>query len=180
MNAVVGLFQQDENIHTSIDRLRRAGFAADKIHVLTRYDEVQTLFKPNESHLVLKYVGWGAFFGIAIMNLYGLTVGGYACNCLSGYIPASYWACGVVGFSLLGLLLGATAGFFWGVNKFEGSADEYTHGVGGGNKLMAVRVEDEPAAKAATNILRQENAQGVKNFQDLLDMSVPVVRPWKP
>jgi hypothetical protein len=171
MSTVIGLFQQDENIHSSIYKLQQAGFAVDKIRVLTRYDEVQKLFSSNESHLVMKYMGWGALLGIAILNLYGLTIGGYACNRLLGYIPVSYWICDIVGFTLLGLILGLSAGFFVGVNKFEGGADLYTHGVSRGGQLMTVKVDNELATDEIINILDQENAQGIKVFQDLVDVN---------
>lgn len=171
MTTVIGLFQSDENTQNSIDELKDAGFGVDKIRILTGYNDVQRLFGSNESHLVMKYVGWGALLGIAILNLYGLTMGGYACSRLLGYIPVSYWICETVGFTVTGLVLGAMAGFFVGVSKFEKSADLYTHGVVRGGTLMAVTVDNELAAGEVISILNHENAQGVKAFQDLVEVS---------
>jgi hypothetical protein len=171
MTTVIGLFQSDKNTQSSIDELKEAGFALDKIRILTAYNDVQKLFGSNESHLVKKYMGWGALLGIAILNLYGLTVGGYACSRLFGYIPVSYWFCETIGFTVIGLILGAVAGFFMGVSKFEKGADLYTHGVVRGGKLIAVTVDNELAAGEVISILNQENAQGVKALQDLVEVN---------
>lgn len=171
MTTVIGLFRNDENIQSSIDRLQDAGLAADKIRIFTSYDDVQKLFSGNESHLVVRYVVWGAVLGIAIFNLYGLALGGYACHTILGYLPSWYWLCDIVGFTVLGLILGASAGFFVGVTRFEGGADLYTHGINRGDKLMAVQVDDEPAANKVKRILDQARARGIKLFRDLADVS---------
>ncbi len=171
MSMVIGLLQNEDRIQSSINRLRNAGFTADKIRILTRYNDIQKLFGRNESRIVVKYMVWGALLGIAILHLYGLTMGGYACNQLFGYIPVSFWVCDIVGFTLVGLILGISAGFFVGVSKFEGGADLYTHGVCQGGKLVTVEVDNELTTEEVITILQQENAQGVKAFQDLVEIS---------
>ncbi|MCL4303726.1 MAG: peptide deformylase [Anaerolineae bacterium] len=55
--------------------------------------------------------------------------------------------------------------------EFEKSADLYTHGVVRGGQLMAVTVDNEVAAGEVISMLKQENAQGVKAFQDLVEVS---------
>lgn len=169
MSTVIGLFQPGQMVDSSMAKLQQAGCTADKIRILTRYDEVAQIFSSTERRLVVKYVVWGALLGIAVLNLYGLIMGGYACSRFLGYIPVSYWLCDLVGFSIIGLILGAFAGLFVGFNKFEKEADLYTHGISEGGTLITVQVEDEPATGQIINILRQANAQGVKAFQDLAE-----------
>lgn len=72
----------------------------------------------------------------------------------------------VVGSIVIGLILGATAGWFIGVNRFEKDVDQYTHGVCRDRKLMSVKVGDELISKV-TKILRQEHAEEVQRFADL-------------
>jgi len=166
MQAVVGLFERDENIQSAIYELKKAGFAEDTIKILTDYDTIQKLFGRYESHQVIGYMIGGALVGVTILLLYGLIVGGYACTSLLGYIPLSFLTCSVVGSIAIGLILGAAAGWFIGVNKFEKSADQYTHGVCQGHKLMTVRATGESTPKAL-KILQQEQAEAIKTFDDL-------------
>lgn len=166
MQAVVGLFQRDENIQSAIYKLKEAGFAEDKLKVLTDYDAVQRLFGRYESHQVINYMIGGAAVGVSILLLYGLIVGGYGCTKFFGYIPVSFLACDVVGSIVVGLILGTSAGWFIGVNKFEKGADQYTHGVCQGHKLMTVKATSELTPRAM-KILRQEKAEAVKTFDDL-------------
>jgi hypothetical protein len=93
-------------------------------------------------------------------------VGGYACTKLFGYIPVSFLACDVVSSIAIGLILGASAGWFVGVNRFEKGADQYTHGVCQGRKLMTVKTTSELTPQAL-KILQQEKAEAVKAFDDL-------------
>jgi hypothetical protein len=166
MQTVVGLFQSDEDAQSATDRLKEAGLTDDEISLLSDYDSVQKLFGSYEVFRVMKYVIWGAVIGVTILLLYGLVLGGYACTTLFGYIPLSYLACDVVGSIVIGLILGATAGWFIGVNSFEKEVDQYTHGVCRDRKLMSVKVGDDLISKVS-RILRQEHAEAVKRFADL-------------
>ena len=166
MKALVGMFQRDENVQSTIHKLKDAGFAEDRIRVLTDYETVQKLFSSYEGHQVIKYVVSGAVSGIAVLLLFGLTLGGYVCSTLFGHIPTSFLTCVLVGSVGLGLILGASAGWFIGISRFERGVDQYTHGVCQGYKLMALKLNNGTLPKV-TEILHQENAKAVKTFDDL-------------
>jgi hypothetical protein len=162
MRTVIGLFSDDENAQSSIHRLEETGLAEDQISVLPRDIAVQTLLAGNQIRRVAPYMAWGALCGIIIMNLYGLTMGACACN-LCDHIPAFFWVCDVVGFTLVGLVLGAAAGWFVGVDKFEKDTDLYTQGVDAGGEVITIKVNNEFVTKVM-DILRQENAVVVKTL----------------
>ena len=166
MQAVVGLFERDENIQSAIYKLKEAGLAEDNIQVLTDNNAIQNLFVRPERHQILGDMINGAIAGVTILLLYDLILGGYACTSLLGYIPNSFLACSVVGSIAVGLILGAIAGWFIGIDRFEKSADQYTRGVCQGHKLMMVKATNELAPQAL-DILEHEQAEAIKTFDDL-------------
>jgi hypothetical protein len=162
MRTVIGLFLDDENAQSSILKLEETGLAEDQISVLTQPQAVQNLLIGNQTRRVAPYIAWGTLCGMVILNVYGLTIGAYACS-LCNHIPALFWICDVVGFTFLGLVLGAAAGWFVGLDKFEKEADLYTQGADAGGEVVTITVNNEFVTKVM-GILRQENAVVVKTL----------------
>jgi hypothetical protein len=86
----------------------------------------------------------------------------YACCNLFGY-TMMFWLGGVVAYSLAGAVLGAAAGWFFGLDKIDQETDFYARGVGQGGQLITVKASDQLVPKV-TDILRQQEAVGVKTL----------------
>lgn len=160
METVIGLFQSEENVEESIHKLEETGLIEDSISVITREDAARNLFSEDQNRILTTYVGLSALVGILAFNLYGLMLGAYACSIFHEMLVV-FWVCDVIGFTILGALLGAVAGLFIGLGQVDSRTELYTQGVLRGGKMLAVKVSDELVSKV-TSILQQENAEGVK------------------
>ena len=164
MKTVIGLFSKDEEVQRSIYKLQVAGLAEGKISILTHEEAVRKFLDGNQNHIVEKYAGWGAVFGITIFNLYDLTVGAYAWTNLFGYSSPSFWVFVLLMLTAMGALFGASAGWLFGVEKLDTGSRLYTWNVGQGSKLMVVQVNNELAPKVI-DLLHQENGVAIKTLQ---------------
>jgi hypothetical protein len=160
---VVGLLSSDKDVQSSIEKLKKAGLAVDKIGVLTHYNAARKLLSSHQIRRVIPPIGWGALLGFATFCLIGLAVDWYACCNFFGY-GMMFWVGGAVG--LAGAVLGAAAGWFFGLDKIDRETDFYTWGVGKGGQLITVQVNDQLVTKVM-DILRQQDAAGVKTLKGL-------------
>ena len=160
MSMIIGLFSSDTKFHNAIRRLEETGLAKDQISVLIRHQAVQKLLAGKQVHRVLRAMGCGAFLGFGIFCLIALAVDWYACCNLLGY-GMMFWLGGVVTYSLAGAVLGATASWFFEVDRIEKEIDFYVRGVDKKGQLVTVTAGDELATKVM-DILREQNAVGIK------------------
>jgi hypothetical protein len=165
MSIVIGMFSSVKDVLSSIEKLEQAGFAEDKIGVLTQSNAARKLLTGNLIRRVIPHIGWGALLGFAIFCLIGLAVDWYACCNLFAY-GMMFWVGGVVAYSLAGAVLGAAAGWFFGLDKIERETDFYSQNVGKGGQLITVQTNDQMVTKVM-DILRQQDAVGVKTLKGL-------------
>jgi hypothetical protein len=163
MSIVIGMFSSDKDVLSSIEKLKKAGLAEAKIGVLTHYNAARKLLSSDQIRRVIPHIGWGALFVFAIFCLIGLAVDWYACCNFFGY-GMMFWVGGAVG--LAGAVLGAAAGWFFGLDKIERETEFYSQGVGKGGQLITVQTNDQLVTKVM-DILRQQDAVGVKTLKGL-------------
>jgi hypothetical protein len=169
MSTVIGLFQQERNVQSALDKLQRAGFKEDNISVLTRAAAVQKLLEDPQSHVMGPCVLCGALFGFALFGLVNLFR--MVCQCTSSFplgLEAQIMTFLVL--TVIGTFFGAVFGAFAGADKLERKTHLYTRGVCCGYKVLAVKGSGERLAKAA-GLLQQEQGVGVKIVQDREEMN---------
>jgi hypothetical protein len=165
MSTVIGLFQHEENVQSSLDQLHRAGFAEDNISVLTRNDEVQKLLDTPQNHRVMPQCALcGALMGFALFGLVSLFR--IVCQCIAAPTGFEFYVFTFVFLTILGAIFGAIFGSFVGADALERNTQLYRRGVCCGYPVMAVKASGEKVAKAI-DLLREEKAVGVKIIPDL-------------
>jgi hypothetical protein len=160
MKTVVGLVWCDEDVESSIDRLKEAGFAQDRVDVLTRISRKRLV--GDQGHPVVRSAGWGAVVGIVVYAVFGL--GAALAGCTYCGFDLAYAVATLVGFVVIGGFVGALLGQWIGADASERDTHLYTQGVRLGGKIVAVRSSDELITKAMS-ILQQENAIGVRTLE---------------
>jgi hypothetical protein len=162
MSTVIGLLWSEENVASSIHKLRRGGFDEDQIKVLTRNSAVQMLLSGNQSHIGVKYASEGALVGGVIFGLIGLALDMCACWYLLGHWP-TFRDSETFALAGAGVVFGAFVGWFIGTDKMERATHLYTQGVRQGAALVVVQTSDELAPQVMTT-LQQANAMGVRVY----------------
>jgi hypothetical protein len=164
MSTVIGLFQHEEEIQNSLDKLHLAGFTDDNINLLTDKDEVERLLDTPQSHGVMpRCVVCGALMGFVLFGL--LALARIVCQCFNAPAGFGFYAFVFFFLTALGAIIGATFGAFEGAEAMERNTQLYTQGVCCGYPVMAVKATGEWAAKAI-GLLREEKAVGVKVIPD--------------
>jgi hypothetical protein len=110
MKTVVGFFWRDEDVKSSINRLKEAGFAQDGVAVLTRTSRKRLV--SDQAHPVARSAGWGAVVGVVIYAVFGLgaaLAGCTYCGFDFAYAVGTLVGCVVVG-GFVGVLLGQWIG----------------------------------------------------------------------
>jgi len=161
METVIGLFWDEENVQSAIQRMKEVGVAEKEISVLAHQDEVRRLLNGNQGHIVGKYAFWGALLGIATVGPLGL--GASLCECTLLRFNPGFGMGVLVAFIAIGTAFGAFLGCFFGVDESEKCYQLYCRGVCLGAKVVAVQTSDELVA-TATRTLRHGKAVGVKSI----------------
>lgn len=169
MKTIIGLFSNKEDVQSSIRQLKETGVDEERISVFTRNQVIRKFLDSGESHVVLKYIGWGVLFGIAIYGSFGLTAS--LCGCtLFGYSLASGIGT-LLSYIAIGTVFGAIMGSFVGVGELEKDTHLYTQGVSLGGALIVVQVSDD-LASGVMNTLRQARAVGAKIYPEMKEGKV--------
>jgi len=168
MSTVIGLFPSDESAQHAIYQLKTTGFTAGNhpsgIICSTQASLARELIAGSEKQIEARYAGWGAVAGVALLGLYSLSAGAYLCN-LCGYSPL-FWARNLIGFVIIGAILGMAAGWFMGADKLEQLTGLYTQSLRRGGEMVAITVNHELVPQAM-RLLRQEHALGLADLRDI-------------
>jgi hypothetical protein len=165
MSTVIGLFQHNEDVQSSLDQLHQAGFAEDAISVLTRNDEVQKLLDTPQSHKVMPQCTLcGALMGFALFGLVSLFR--IVCQCIAAPTGFEFYVFTFIFLTILGAIFGAIFGSFVGADTVERNTQLYARGVCCGYPVMVVKATGEQVAKAI-GLLQAGRAVGVKIIPDL-------------
>lgn len=156
MKTVIGLFWQDGDVRDSLRRLEDAGFSHDRI--TTSRHIARKRLVGDLGHPIVRYSAWGAIISIAIFGTFGLGAAFAGCNCF-GY-DSTYSVATLVGFVLVGGLVGALLGLWIGIDALERDTHLYVQGLNLGGKLVIVQADDEHITKAM-DILRDGHGVGV-------------------
>jgi hypothetical protein len=157
MNTVIGLFWCKEDIQSSMQKLEEAGVPQASVDVLTHISRERLC--GNLCHPVARSATWGAAIGVAIYATFGLTAGVVGCH-YCGF-DSAYAVIILVGFLIIGALVGALLGQWIGLDASEQDSHLYTQAAHFGGRVVAVQANDELVAKV-TDILRQADAIGVR------------------
>jgi hypothetical protein len=158
MKTVIGLLWSDENVQSSIQKLKELGVAEDAISVLTQNVAVRQLLGGDQGRVVAKCALWGALLGIAIYGPVG--VGASWCECALLHFAPGFGIGALLAFIAIGTAFGAFLGHLVGIDQAEQGSHLYCRGVELGAQLVAVRANDELAARAMS-LLREEKVVGM-------------------
>jgi hypothetical protein len=161
MKTVIGLFWSEDDIQSSIQTLENAGVPTDNVDILSHISRKRLC--DNLCHPVARSAGWGAVIGVAIYATSGLITGIAGCH-YCGF-DSTYALGTLVGFLIVGGLVGALLGQWIGLDALEQNSHLYTHAAQVGGMVVAVQASDELVGQVA-EILRQENAIGVRMLPD--------------
>jgi hypothetical protein len=153
MNTVVGLLWSEEGIQSSIRKLKELGVDEDAISVLSQDIAVRELLGAVQGHPVARYALWGALLGIAVYGPSG--VGASLCECNLLRFGPGFGIGILLAFIAIGTTFGAFLGCFFGVDRAEQNHHLYCRGVEQGAQLIALRADDELAAKV-TSFFREQ------------------------
>jgi hypothetical protein len=160
MNTVIGLFWSEQDIQSSIQKLEEAGVPQDSVDVLTHISRKRLCSKLG--HPIARSVALGAVIGVAIYATCGLIASVTGCR-YCGF--GSEYAVGtLVGFPIIGALVGALLGQWIGLDAAEQDSHLYTQAAHLGGIVVAVRANAELATKVM-DILQRENALGVRTLE---------------
>ena len=162
MKPVIGFFWHETDISLAVNRLQEAGFAEDKISILTQESAIRNLLGCKPGIVVPKYAAWGAFFGIITYGIFGLVAGWCQCNLFS--FEQVYGIGAFLGVILGGAFVGGFLGCIAGVAESEKDSHLYVQGARMGGRVIVVQANEENTAEA-TLILEQEKASGVKSLE---------------
>ena len=166
MKAVIGLFDNDEQVQASIERLKQAGFTEKQIKPVTCTTPLcKLLNKYCQCHMVNNWVAFGALFGLVHAGVLAFFISLLA-NRLFTLSPL-VWFLLFVGLTLFGTFLGAIFGFVFGRDQWEAEQQMYLHGVDAGQRVVAVQVTDEVMAAKARLWLQDAEAQGIETLDHL-------------
>jgi hypothetical protein len=144
MKTVIGLFWSDEDVKNPLQRLEDAGFARDSVGTPRRISRQR--LAGDLGHPLARCTGLGAVIGVAIFGTFGLAAALAGCNWF-GY-DFTYGAATLVGFVLVGSLVGALLAIWVGIDALESDTHLYVQGVNLGGKLVIVQSDDEQTTKA--------------------------------
>lgn len=164
MTTIVGLFESDENVQSSIDKLKGAGVTEAKVIVVPCNDAGRERLDIAQHWLVAKYAGWGAVIGIAIAGSFGLATGLSALT-IYGF-GLTFTISMLIVFSLIGAALGGLFGAFMGVDALEKINQLFREGIGFGGELEIVQAADELAFQAM-GILQKTEALAMEIYPEI-------------
>ena len=174
MKAVIGLFDTDEQVQASIQRLKQAGFAEKQIEPLKcNHPLCKLVNKYCQYPLVDNWTAFGALFGLVHAGVLAFFISLLA-NRLFTVRPL-VWVLIFVGLTLFGALLGAGLGFVFGRDRWEAEQQLYTHGVDTGQRVVAVQVTDEEMATKARLWLQDAEATGIETLDHLPETALTSV-----
>ena len=168
MKAVVGLFDTDEQVATSTDVLKRAGFAAEQIKTFQCNTPLCKLLNNYcQDPMVNNWTVFGALFGLVHAAVLALFVS-FVANRLFTFSPI-VWVLIFIGLTAFGAFLGAVFGFVFGRDQWLAEKRLYKQGVEIGERAVAVRVVDDEMATKARIWLQDSGATGVETLDHLPD-----------
>jgi hypothetical protein len=159
MKPIIGLFRREDETSFSVNRLREAGYAEDKVGILTQESTIRELLGCEPTCVVSRYAAWGISLGIVIYAIFGMVAGWCQCNLLGfGQVYGIFTILAVL---LAGAIIGAILGSIVGIAEFEKNSHLYVQGARLGGRVIVVQASDEDAERVK-RILEQANASGVK------------------
>jgi hypothetical protein len=166
MSTVVGLIKKEQSLTVLTDRLASAGCGLEQVKVLTNPREVHALLDKNAlaKCQMSRCAGTGALLGLMLFAPVGFMAA--AAGCMVFGCQPLVWLFTFGGLSFIGGIFGAMFGCFFGGDRFERNEHLYAEGVGWGHKLVVINADTAEAKTSAERVLQQEQAIGVKVFDD--------------
>jgi len=162
MNAIIGLFSSEEAVYPTVERLKEAGVADERISILSNPSSINQLLGCNTVCVIKNYAVSGAAIGMGIYAIFGVAAALCECNFLQ--FGQEFGIGTFLGAALAGTFVGGFLGILAGVGKSEEDSRLYSEGVRTGGKIISIQVLESDAERVK-NILVLENATGVKMLQ---------------
>lgn len=168
MKAVIGLFDNAEQVATSIDVLKRAGFAEEQIKTFKCNNPLCKLLNNYcQSYLVNNWTLFGTFFGLVHAGVLAFFIS-FLADRLIIFSPV-VWVLLFLVLTSFGTVLGAIFGFVFGRDQWLAEKQLYRHGVQTGEPVVAVQVINEEMAAKVRLWLQDTGAMGIETLDHLPD-----------
>ena len=162
MKSIIGLFNDQEAVSSTMERLDEAGVPADKINLLSSPNSVNKLLGCSPVCIVTNYTAWGAAIGASIYAIYGIAA--LFCECGIIQYGREVGLLALLGAALAGSVVGGVIGGLLGLGESEKDTQLYVQGVNFGGRVISIRVPDEDADRVI-KILTNSNLLGVKAIE---------------
>jgi uncharacterized membrane protein len=163
MRTIIGVLPKGSDVNRGVQSLKKEGFPARKIRLITKASTVRTLLHCEPSCVVARYSAIGAIFVALIYGVSASFAGWCECN-LFNFDQAIALETIVAGV-LIGGFIGAALGMFVGVAEYEKDTHLYTRGFQRGEQLIVVETDHNNSEKAI-QILLEEGFIGVKTLPE--------------
>jgi hypothetical protein len=162
MKSIIGLFENDDSVRRTIERLEAAGIPRGRIQQLSDLNKVNKILGCDPICVVQSYTFGGAAVGVAIYSIFGLAAAFCECNLMQ--FGREYGIFAFLGAILAGTVIGGIIGSMLGIGEVEKDTHLYIQGVRTGSKVIAVEVADGTIEDVKT-ILSVERALGVRMIE---------------
>jgi hypothetical protein len=159
MKSVIGLFCRQVDITSTVYRLKGAGFAEEKITLLTQEKAIRRQLGCEPTCVVSRYAGWGASIGMVVYGIFALFAG--LCQCNLFEFDKAIGIGTFLGGIVAGAFVGAGLGSMVGAAEYEKNSHLYVQGARIGGSVIVIQTRDEEG-DSVMHILEQEKVSGVK------------------
>ena len=162
MSSIIGLFRSEAVIDSTINRLKEAGIAEEKISLMSNPKTISKLLGCDPTCVIKNYTIWGVAIGIAIYAIFGVVAALCQCNLMQ--YGQEYGISAFLGAVLAGMFVGGFIGILVGVGEAEKDTHLYVQGIRLGGKVISIQIP-EVDVERVKHILTMENVLGVKVLQ---------------
>jgi hypothetical protein len=159
MKPMIGLLNDGAAMSPTVEQLRAAGFAEERINILTEPGAVTKLLGCDPACVMKHYTAWGAVIGGGIYAVFGVVAG--LCQCGFIHLGREYGILAFFGALLAGTLIGGVIGALAGVGEAEKDTQLYVQGVNFGGMIITVQVTEKDI-ELVERILTAPNVLGLK------------------
>jgi hypothetical protein len=145
MESIIGLFNNDISVSPTLERLKEAGIAEERIRITSNPDSVNKLVDCDPACVIKNYTIIGAAIGMGIYAIFGLIAGLCQCNLMQ--YEQIYGIGAFLGAVLAGTFVGGIIGVLVGVGEAEEDTQLYVQGIRLGSKMISVQVGEDDAER---------------------------------
>lgn len=161
METIVGLILSEATVDPTVERLKAAGIAGERISIVSNPKAINKLIGCDPACVIKNHAAIGIAIGVGIYAIFGAAAALCQCNLMQ--YGKEYGIGAFLGAVLAGAFVGAFIGILIGADKAEKNTHLYLQGTRSGGKVISIHVREEDAERVK-RALAVENVRGVKSL----------------